>query len=62
MTFLIDLGIPSATLNSEPLILNELADDDYRQMVQTLNKGQKEFFFILFYIRLKPQKPLFAVS
>ena len=29
-----DLGIPSTSLNNEPLILNELPD--YRQMVQTL--------------------------
>ena len=34
-----DLGIPSAALNNEPLILNELPDDDYRQMVQTLSGG-----------------------
>ena len=40
-----DLGIPSAALNNEPLILNESPDDDYRQMVQTLNKEQKEFFY-----------------
>ena len=40
-----DLGIPSTSLNDEPLILNELTDDDYRQMVQTLNKEQKEFFY-----------------
>ena len=40
-----DLGIPSASFNNEPLILNELPDDDYRQMVQTLNKDQKEFFY-----------------
>ena len=39
-----DLGIPSTSFN-EPLILNELPDDDYRQMVQTLNKDQKEFFY-----------------
>lgn len=30
-----DLGIPSTSLNNEPLILNELPDDDYHQMVQT---------------------------
>ena len=30
-----DLGIPSAALNNEPLKLNELPEDDYRQMVQT---------------------------
>lgn len=40
-----DLGIPSISLNNEPLILNELPDCDYRQMVQTLNKEQKEFFY-----------------
>ena len=40
-----DLGIPSTSLNNEPLVLNELPDDDYRQMVQTLNKEQKEFFY-----------------
>ena len=28
-----DLGIPSTSLNNEPLILNELTGDDYRQMV-----------------------------
>ena len=39
-----DLGIPSTSLNSEPLILNELPDCDFRQMIQTLNKEQKEFF------------------
>ena len=27
-----DLGIPSAALNNEPLILNELPDDDYETM------------------------------
>ena len=40
-----DLGIPSASQNNEPLILNELPDCDYRQLVQTLNKKQKEFFY-----------------
>ena len=39
-----DLDIPSTSLNSEPLILNELPDCDFRQMIQTLNKEQKEFF------------------
>ena len=32
-----DLGIPSVN-NSEPLIMNELPDDEYRHIVQTLNK------------------------
>ena len=35
-----DLGIPSVD-NSEPLTMNELPDDEYRHMVQTLNKEQK---------------------
>ena len=39
-----DLDIESAALNNESLKLNELPEDDYRQMVQTLNKEQKEFF------------------
>ena len=37
-----DIGIPSAAQN-EPLILNEMQDEEYRTMVQSLNK-QKEFF------------------
>ena len=40
-----DLGIPSAASNAEQLILNELQDDDYRKMVQKLNKMQKECFY-----------------
>ena len=36
-----DIGIPSTTYNSEQLMLNELQDRDYRQMVQKLNKEQK---------------------
>ena len=39
-----DLNIPSTSLNNEPLILNELPDFDFRQMVQTPYKEQKEFF------------------
>ena len=39
-----DVGIPSSVTNTEPLILNELQDQNYRQLVQTLNKKQKEFF------------------
>ena len=39
-----DLGIPSTAQNNEPLILNEMPDDQYRAMVQSLNKKKKEFF------------------
>lgn len=56
------LNISSTLLNNEPLILNELPDFDFRQMVQTPDKEQKEFFFNTFYIRLKPQKPLSTAS
>ena len=37
-----DLGIPST---NEPLVLNELRDDEYRYLVQMLNVEQKEFFY-----------------
>ena len=40
-----DIGIPSTSLNTEPVILNELPDDQYREMVQMLNTEQKEFFY-----------------
>ena len=38
-----DIGIPSAELNTEPLILNEMQDDEYRNMIESLNREQKEF-------------------
>lgn len=37
-----DLGIPSADLNTDTLLINEL-QDEYRHLVQMLNKEQKEF-------------------
>ena len=39
-----DIGIPSTAQNNEPLILHEVQDDEYRGLVQSLNKKQKEFF------------------
>ena len=36
-----DLGIPSSLLNSEPIILNEMQDDEYRGLAQMLNKKQR---------------------
>lgn len=39
-----DIGIPSVDANNAPLMQNELTDEDYRYMVQILNKEQKEFF------------------
>ena len=38
-----DIGIPSTASNREQLILNELQDQDYRNMTQMLNKEQKYF-------------------
>jgi hypothetical protein len=35
-----DLGIPSSLQNNEPLILNEMQDDEYRGLLQMLNKKQ----------------------
>ena len=32
----------------EPLILNEMRIDEYRVLVQTLNKKQREFFTMLY--------------
>jgi hypothetical protein len=43
-----DLGIPSRLANNEPLILNEMEDDEYRRLVQMLNKKQREFFIMLY--------------
>ena len=56
-----DLGIPSAALHNEPLILNELPDDDYRQMVQTLNKEQKEFFYHVLHQIKTSENPFYCV-
>ena len=39
-----DIGIPSTQPSGEPLVLNEMQDDEYQTMVQMLNKEQKEFF------------------
>ena len=40
-----NLGIPSTQQNSESLIFNEMQDDEYRGLVQMLNKKQREFFY-----------------
>ena len=39
------IGTPSTTANTQQLILNEVPDDEYRNIIQTLNKEQKEFFY-----------------
>ncbi|KAK2548310.1 hypothetical protein P5673_031544 [Acropora cervicornis] len=37
-----DSGIPLVDLNTEPLLVNELQDHEYRHLVHSLNKEQKE--------------------
>ena len=53
-----DLGIPSVN-NSEPLIMNELPDDEYRHIVQTLNKEQKEFFYHVLHLIKTSEEPFY---
>ena len=52
-----DIGIPSTASNSEQLILNELQDQDYRNMTQMLNKEQKEFFYHILHLIKTTNKP-----
>ena len=42
-----DLGIPSVD-NTEPLIMNELQDNEYRHMVQILNIEKRNSFIMFF--------------
>ena len=42
-----DIGIPSIDSNSDPLILNELDDNQYRHLVQMLKKNYFTMFYIL---------------
>ena len=55
-----DLGIPSQQPSGEPLILNEMQDDDYRSMVQKLNKEQKEFFAHALHLIKTSEKPFYC--
>ena len=55
-----DIGIPSADSNTEPLILNELQDDEYRNMVQTLNKERKEFFYHVLHLVKASDEPFYC--
>ena len=43
-----NLGIPSTQQNNEPLILNEMPDDEYRELVQMLDKKKQSFFITLY--------------
>ena len=54
------LGIPSASSNNEPLILNELPDQEHREMIQTLNNKQNEFFFHSLHQMKTCDKPFYS--
>ena len=43
-----DIGIPSTTTSHEPLILNEMQDQNYRQVVQTLKQKEKRILLPYF--------------
>ena len=55
-----NLGVPSTQQNSEPLILNEMLDDEYRCLVQMLNKKQREFFYHALHLIKTSEKPFYA--
>ncbi|PFX15510.1 ATP-dependent DNA helicase PIF1 [Stylophora pistillata] len=55
-----DIGIPSADLNHEPLVLNEMQDEDYRHIVQMLNKEQKEFFYHVLHLIKTSDEPFYC--
>ena len=55
-----NLGIPSTQQNNEPLILNEIPDDEYRCLVQMLNKKQREFFYHALHLIKTSDKPFYA--
>jgi len=55
-----DIGIPSTTAKTEQLILNEVPDDEYRHMVQILNKEQKEFFYNVLHLMKTSNDPFYC--
>ena len=54
-----DVGIPSVVESTEPLVLNELQDQEYRQLVQTLNQKQKQFFYHILHLVKTTDKPFY---
>ena len=55
-----DIGIPSVDSNTEPLILNEMQDDEYRRMVQMLIREQKEFFYHVLHLTKTSDEPFYC--
>ncbi|KXJ08992.1 hypothetical protein AC249_AIPGENE17524 [Exaiptasia diaphana] len=54
-----DLGILSVNY-TEPLTMNELPDEEYRHMVQTLNKEQKELFYHVLHLIKTSDEPFYC--
>lgn len=54
-----DIGIPSVDSNSDPLILNELDDNEYRILIQMLNKKQKELFYHVLHLIKTTEEPFY---
>lgn len=54
-----DVGIPSTVSSSEPLVLNEMQDQEYRQLIQTLNKKEKEFFYHILHLIKTSDRPFY---
>ena len=52
--------IPSTNLSNEPLVLNELRDDECRSLVQMLNVEQKEFFYHLLHKIKTTDEPIYC--
>ena len=55
-----NMGIPSIQPNNEPLILNEMPDNDYRGLVHMLNQKQREFFYHALHLIKTSEKPFYA--
>ena len=54
------MGIHSTQENNEPLILNEMQDNEYRSLVQMLNKRQREFFYHVLHLIKTSDKPFYT--
>ena len=54
------MGIPSTQQNNEPLILNEMQNDEYRGLVQMLNKKQREFLYHALHLIKTSEKPFYV--
>ena len=54
-----DIGIPSSISTSDQLILNEVPDEEYRNMVQMLNKEQKKNFYHILHLMKTSVNPFY---